>query len=132
MRRGGEGPLHEARADLERLVLPLSEVTARIETAVWQAIQALIERRPTDGTDQPLLIATLVVVGLTLLLPYSPLAPLLGLVPLPPVFLVALGPIVLLYVVAAEAGKSVFYPREERRRETDPAVISTRPIGVSH
>jgi hypothetical protein len=73
-----------------------------------------------------------VVVGLTLLLPYSPLAPLLGLVPLPPVFLVALGPIVLLYVVAAKAAKSVFYRREERRRETDPAVISTRPIGVSH
>ncbi len=49
-----------------------------------------------------------------------------------PVFLVALGPVVLLYVVAAEVAKSVFYRREERRRETDPAVISTRPIGVSH
>jgi len=53
-------------------------------------------------------------------------------VPLPPVFLAALGPIVLLYVIAAEAAKSVFYRREERRRETDPAVTSTKPIGVSH
>jgi len=56
------------------------------------------------------------VVGLTLLLPYSPLAPLLGFVPLPPVFVAALGPIVLLYVVAAETAKSVFYRREERHR----------------
>jgi len=38
MRRGGKAPSIEARADLEPLVPPLSEVTAWIETAVWQAI----------------------------------------------------------------------------------------------
>jgi Mg2+-importing ATPase len=116
---------------LERLVLPLSEVTARIETAVWQAIQALIERRPTDGTGQPLLTATPLVVGLTLLLAYSPLAPFLGFVPLPASFLVVMGFVVLLYVLAAEAAKSLFYRIEGRRRETGPADISARPIGIS-
>ena len=91
-------------------------------------MRVLYQSRP----GHPLLIATLVVVGLTLLLPYSPLAPLFGFVPLPPVFLAALGPIILLYVVAAEAAKSVFYQREERCSETDRAADSTRPIVVSH
>ena len=120
------------------LVLHAEEAELRtgwfVESVVSSALIVLVvrTRRPfyRSRPGRPLLIATLVVVGLTLLLPYSPLAPLLGFVPLPPVFLVALGPIVLLYVVAAEAAKSVFYRREERRRETDPAVISTRPIGV--
>ncbi len=119
------------------LVLHAKEAEIRtgwfVESVVSSALIVLVvrTRRPCyrSRPGQALLSATLVVVGLTLLLPYSPLAPLLGLVPLPPVFLVALGPIVLLYVVAAEAGKSVFYPREERRRETDPTVISARPIG---
>lgn len=74
--------------------------------------------------------STLLVVGLTLLLPYSPLARPLGFVPLPASFLAVMGLVVLLYVVAAETAKSVFYRGEERRGETDPAVISTRPTGV--
>jgi phosphate transport system protein len=44
---GGEAPsMRRPRADLERLTLPLNELTARIEKAVRHAIQALIERRP--------------------------------------------------------------------------------------
>jgi hypothetical protein len=42
--------------------------------------------RPSRG----LLVATLAVVGLTLLLPYTPLRGPLGFVPLPPLFLAAL------------------------------------------
>ena len=38
--------MRRCRADLERLTLPLNELTVRIEKAVRQAIQALIERRP--------------------------------------------------------------------------------------
>ena len=37
-----------------------------------------------------------------------------GLMPLPAVFLLTLFPIVVLYAVAAEVAKSVFYRREER------------------
>jgi P-type Mg2+ transporter len=72
-------------------------------------------RRPffRSRPARPPTIATLVVVGLTLLLPYSPLAPILGFVPLPPVFVLALGPNALLYAVAAEAAKFVFYRRED-------------------
>ena len=117
---------------MERLVLPLSEVTARIEKAVWQAIQALIERRPTDGTDQPLLTATPLVVGLTLLLAYSPLAPFLGFVPLPASFLVVMGfDRAALRVKLRKRRNPSSTAWKERRRETGPAVISARLIGVS-
>ena len=122
------------------LVLHAKEAELRtgwfVESVVSSALIVLVvrTRRPfyRSRPGRALLIATLAVVGVTLLLPYSPLAPLLGFVPLPPVFLVALGPIVLLYVVTAEAAKSVFYRGEERRREADSAVISTRTIGVPH
>jgi Mg2+-importing ATPase len=119
------------------LVLHAREAELRtgwfVESVVSSALIVLVmrTRRPfyRSRPGRPLLIATLVVVGLTLLLPYSPLAPLLAFVPLPPVFLLALGPIVFLYVVAAEAAKSVFYYREERRKEAGPAVFSTRRLG---
>ena len=110
------------------LVLHAKEAELRtgwfVESVVSSALIVLVvrTRRPfyRSRPGRPLLIATLVVVGLTLLLPYSPLAPLLGFVPLPPVFLVALGPIILLYVVAAEAAKSVFYRGEERSERSRP------------
>ena len=81
------------------LVLHAKEAELRtgwfVESVVSSALIVLVvrTRRPfyRSRPGRPLLIATLVVVGLTLLLPYSPLAPLLGFVPLPPVFLVALG-----------------------------------------
>ncbi len=122
------------------LVLHAQEAELRtgwfVESVVSSAMIVLVmrTRRPfyRSRPSRPLLIATLAVAGLTLLLPYSPLAPLLGFVPLPPVFLLALGPIVFLYVVASEAAKSVFYYREQRRNETGPAVILTRPIGAPH
>jgi Mg2+-importing ATPase len=122
------------------LVLDAKEAELRtgwfVESVVSSALIVLVVRtgRPfyRSRPSRPLLIATTAVVGLTLLLPYSPLAALLGFVPLPPLFLVAVVPIVLLYVVAAEAAKSIFYRSEERRRETTSTIISTRPIGESH
>ena len=122
------------------LVLHAKEAELRtgwfVESVVSSALIVLVvrTRRPFYRSQpaRPLSIATLVVSGLTLLLPYSPLAPLLGFVPLPPVFLLALGPIVLLYAVAAEAAKSVFYRREERRTQTTRALTSNKPIGGSH
>ena len=47
--------------------------------------------------------------GLTPLLPYTPLRGPLGFVPLPPLFLETLLCIVVGYVVAAEVAKKVFY-----------------------
>jgi Mg2+-importing ATPase len=56
-----------------------------------------------------LVIATLFVGLLVILLPYSPIAGLLGFTHLPPVFLVALAFIVGAYVAMAEIAKSLFY-----------------------
>ncbi|MEN9938911.1 MAG: hypothetical protein RLZZ387_5490 [Chloroflexota bacterium] len=56
-----------------------------------------------------LLIATLGVDALTLALPYTPLAAVLGFSPLPPLFLALLGGILVLYVLTAELTKHIFY-----------------------
>lgn len=61
--------------------------------------------------SRPLLFTTLAIVAVVLCFPYTPLASLLGLVPLPKVFLLALGTIVTGYVCAAEVAKSIFYRR---------------------
>jgi Mg2+-importing ATPase len=62
--------------------------------------------------SRPLLIATAVVFGVTLILPYyGPLGGLLGLAPLPPSFLLLLGGITALYLVASEMTKKFFYGR---------------------
>jgi Mg2+-importing ATPase len=56
-----------------------------------------------------LLGLSIVVWLLTLWLPYSPLAGILGFVPLPPQFLIALAGILLLYIVSAEFVKRIFW-----------------------
>jgi Mg2+-importing ATPase len=90
-----------------------------VESVVSAASIVLVvrTRRPSfrSRPGRPLSLATLLVVGLTVALPYSRLAPVLGLVPLPPRVLGALGLIVLLYVAAAEAAKGFFYRREGLR-----------------
>jgi Mg2+-importing ATPase len=56
-----------------------------------------------------LIVATALVGLLVILLPYSPVAGLLGFTPLPPVFLVALALIMAAYVTLAELVKKIFY-----------------------
>ena len=58
---------------------------------------------------KPLLLATLAIVGLVVLLPFTPLAEIFGFVPLPGAFLLALAAILAFYVVATEVAKSFFY-----------------------
>jgi P-type Mg2+ transporter len=55
--------------------------------------------------------ATLATVSTALIIPFTPLAPLLGFQALPLRFLLVLGAIVALYVIAAEGVKHVFYQR---------------------
>jgi P-type Mg2+ transporter len=55
--------------------------------------------------------ATLATVATALIIPFTPLAPLLGFQALPLRFLMILGAIVALYVIAAEGVKHVFYQR---------------------
>jgi Mg2+-importing ATPase len=58
-----------------------------------------------------LLIGTLIVAAVTLVLPYSPLSGVLGFTPLSLSPLLVLGVITLLYVLASETAKRVFYTR---------------------
>ena len=58
-----------------------------------------------------LALAIFLVICATLYLPYSGLAHLFSLHPLPPSFLIALGVIVVLYVITAEVAKKIFYKR---------------------
>jgi Mg2+-importing ATPase len=59
------------------------------------------------------LVATLLTVGLTLVLPYIPLGALFAFTPLPPSFLAVMGGIVVLYMIAAELAKKAFYTRHK-------------------
>jgi Mg2+-importing ATPase len=84
-----------------------SVISASVIVLVVRSRRPFTQSRPSRG----LLVATLAVVGLTLLLPYTPLSGPLGFVPLPPLFLAALLCIVAGYVIAAEVAKKVFYRR---------------------
>jgi Mg2+-importing ATPase len=58
-----------------------------------------------------LLIATFTIICLTILLPYTPFAEILGLTPLPVTFYLWLLLIVLLYAIASETAKRIFYKK---------------------
>lgn len=63
-----------------------------------------------NSMPSPLLLsATIAVIGITLYLPFSPLAPVLSLEPLPMNFMLALAGIVACYILSAELMKKVFY-----------------------
>jgi Mg2+-importing ATPase len=68
-------------------------------------------RKPfwTSKPGRTLLAATLVIVALTMALPWTPVGPLLGFQPLPLQFALLLAVIVALYVGAAEITKRLFY-----------------------
>ena len=86
-----------------------------IESVVSASLIVLVirTRRPflASRPGSYLLIATLLVVVVTLLLPVSPLAGLLEFQPLPFSFLLILAVIVLVYIVSAELVKRLFYAR---------------------
>ena len=60
---------------------------------------------------KPLLVATVIVLVTTLLLPYLPGSDWLGFTPLPPVFLLTFGGITALYLLASELTKKLIYRR---------------------
>ncbi len=86
-----------------------------LESVISASVIVLVirSRRPffKSKPGKYLLLATLLIAGVTAAFPFSPLGGVFGLVPLQMTFLVALGVIVLLYVVAAELTKKAFYER---------------------
>jgi len=84
-----------------------------LESVISSAVIVLIIR-----TRQPFLqskpgnylfMVTLLIVGITLLLPFTPLAKVFGFIPLPISFILLVGIIVGLFMVAAEVTKRIFY-----------------------
>ena len=88
-----------------------SIVSATLVVFVLRTRQPALRSRP----GKALAVATVLVIIGTLILPYSPLAAPLGLGPLPPVYLLFIGVIVLAFLVTAEITKRWFFRREARR-----------------
>jgi Mg2+-importing ATPase len=86
-----------------------------IESVISASITVLVIRtRKSFFRSKPgkyLLIATLLVVVVTILFPFTPLAELLGFQPLPMTILLVIGMIVVFYMIAAEITKRSFYKR---------------------
>ena len=82
-----------------------SVISAAIIVLVIRTRKPFFKSRP----GKYLLAATLLVVLVTMALPYTPLAPLFGFRPLSLEFLGMIGLIMVLYITAAEVAKKVFY-----------------------
>ena len=84
-----------------------SVISASVTVLVIRTRKPFFRSRP----GKYLLIATLLIVVVTILIPFTPLAELLGFQPLPVTTLLVIGIIVALYMVAAEMVKKSFYKR---------------------
>ncbi len=88
-----------------------SVVSATAVVLVVRTRRPFFRSRPGRG----LLVATTLVVAVTLAVPFLPFAGLFGFAPLRPVFFAALGGILALYVGAAELVKAMFYKDRKGR-----------------
>lgn len=88
-----------------------------IESLLTELVIALVVRtRRLCFRSRPgklLLVSTIVVIAITLLLPYLPFHSLMGFVPLPPGLMAILILLTFLYVCAVEIAKKYFYARAE-------------------
>jgi P-type Mg2+ transporter len=82
------------------------------------AIVLVIRSRRTFFQSMPgryLLVATFLIIAVTLILPLTPLSKGFDFSPLPPSFLLFMGIIVLLYIATAEIAKRAFYKKSKSR-----------------
>jgi P-type Mg2+ transporter len=82
-----------------------SVISASLVVLVVRTRQSILNSKP----GKYLLTATLVTIGVTLIIPWTPLATLFGFRALPLSFVLVLGAIALVYIIAAESVKRVFY-----------------------
>ncbi len=82
-----------------------SVISASLVVLVVRTRQSIFRSKP----GKYLFMATLATIGVTIIIPWTPLGTLLGFQPLPLNFMLVLGAIVVLYVTAAENVKRVFY-----------------------
>jgi len=97
--------LHSSIAQFRTAWFMESVISASIIVLVIRTRKPLFKSKPRKH----LLIATLSIVGATVILPFTPVAEVFGFTGLSPVYLLAVGVIVLLYSIAAEAVKKIFY-----------------------
>ena len=101
------------------LVLHATQIQFRtgwfLESVVSASLIVLVIRsRKPSYKSKPgkyLLIATVTIVIITLILPYTPLAGIFGFTPLPLPFLLFIGLIILFYIFTAEVVKKIFYKK---------------------
>ncbi len=95
-----------------------------VESVLSASLIVLVvrSRRPffRSRPGKRLLWATLGVVAATLVMPFLPFAPLLGLTPLPPPFLGLVAVIVAMYIISGELAKRIFYRHFEPARVARP------------
>ncbi len=82
-----------------------SVISASLIVLVIRTKKSFFRSKPGN----PLVLATLLIFGVTLALPFTPLGAIFGFTPLPPAILIVLGVIILLYMTAAEIVKKIFY-----------------------
>jgi Mg2+-importing ATPase len=86
-----------------------------MESVISASVIVLVvrSRRPffKSKPGRYLLLATLVIIGITLALPFTPIGKIFGFTPLPASFFWLMGIIVVLYVISAEVLKTVFYKK---------------------
>jgi Mg2+-importing ATPase len=84
-----------------------SVISASVIVLVIRTRKPFFESRP----GKYLLSATLLIVGVTIVFPFTPFGSLFGFRPLPIPFFITLGVIMGLYILAAEIAKRIFYKR---------------------
>ncbi|MCE9652590.1 MAG: magnesium-translocating P-type ATPase [Nitrosarchaeum sp.] len=88
-----------------------------VESVISASVVVLIIRTENpffkSNPSKSLLIATLCIVVATLILPLSPIAEILGFVPIPASFYVSIAVIISLYIISAEIVKKKFYSKLE-------------------
>jgi magnesium-transporting ATPase (P-type) len=99
--------LHATQVQFRTTWFVESVVSASLIVLVIRSRKPFFSSRPGNS----LLLATLSVVVIAVVVPFTPLAAFLGFGPMPLVFLLCIGLIVSLYVVAAELVKRMFYKR---------------------
>jgi Mg2+-importing ATPase len=99
----------------------MTEVLIIVVMRTWQPFYK-------SRLSQPLLISMVLVLIITVALPYSPISELLGFKPIAPSSLLLLGIITLLYVAVSEVAKRIFYRKMIRQK---PAGTNRPPARAS-
>jgi Mg2+-importing ATPase len=84
-----------------------SVISASIIVLVIRSRRPFFKSRP----GRYLSVATIAIVMVTLVVPFTPIGQIFGFVPLPVSFLMMMGLIVMLYIVMAEMVKKIFYQK---------------------